>query len=548
MPGGGAPPHRLRPNARDLRRIAERHVEALSDDDLDVLGYDIVARRARGRRRRAPRRHGAADEGSRRGGVRGRACSRSCSRPRRCRSASTCPPRSVVIEKLSKFTGEHHEFLTPGEYTQLAGRAGRRGIDDLGYVVVLWDPFVPFEQVAGLASRRTYALTSSFRPDVQHGREPRAAVSARAGAPLAQPVVRAVPRRPRRRRRRARTRTPPRSNSTRADGTARRTRAATSTSTGASSPTSTPANGPATADQATRLDGAPARRRRRRAAAAGGKVVVLKQEQGRGGDRVLALTQGRDARAARPERLPAVRSARSRRSTCPGRSRRAARRSSARPSTRSRRLHLDDVRSVPVDTDRARRRTAGRGRAHPLHDAPGVDAALRGRVAGRAASTRDVARLERRVASRDESLARQFDRVLGVLEAWGYVDGWALTDAGELLARLNTEGDLVARRSAARRDCSTGSIRADARRGSCRASRSSAAARTATSRCRPATGRARASPAGPRDSNAIWRDLHVAERDAAAARDPPARSRLHRRDPLLGQPATSSPTCSRTRR
>ena len=44
------------------------------------------------------------------------------------------PARSVVIEKLSKFTGEHHEFLTPGEYTQLAGRAGRRGIDDVGYV------------------------------------------------------------------------------------------------------------------------------------------------------------------------------------------------------------------------------------------------------------------------------------------------------------------------------------------------------------------------------------------------------------------------------
>src|SRR5439155_6273331 len=39
-----------------------------------------------------------------------------------------------------------------------------RGIDDVGYVIVLWDPFVPFEQVAGLASRRTYALTSSFRP------------------------------------------------------------------------------------------------------------------------------------------------------------------------------------------------------------------------------------------------------------------------------------------------------------------------------------------------------------------------------------------------
>ena len=74
------------------------------------------------------------------------------------------PARSVVIEKLSKFTGERHEFLTPGEYTQLTGRAGRRGIDDLGYAIVLWSPFVPFDQVAALASTRSYALRSSFRP------------------------------------------------------------------------------------------------------------------------------------------------------------------------------------------------------------------------------------------------------------------------------------------------------------------------------------------------------------------------------------------------
>ena len=74
------------------------------------------------------------------------------------------PARTVVIEKLSKFTGEHHEFLTPGEYTQLTGRAGRRGIDAVGYAVVCWNPFVPFDQVAGFASRRTSALTSSFRP------------------------------------------------------------------------------------------------------------------------------------------------------------------------------------------------------------------------------------------------------------------------------------------------------------------------------------------------------------------------------------------------
>ena len=50
------------------------------------------------------------------------------------------PARTVVIEKLTKFTGDHHEQLTPGQYTQLTGRAGRRGIDELGHAVVLVEP------------------------------------------------------------------------------------------------------------------------------------------------------------------------------------------------------------------------------------------------------------------------------------------------------------------------------------------------------------------------------------------------------------------------
>ena len=74
------------------------------------------------------------------------------------------PARSVVIEKLTKFTGEHHEQLTPGEYTQLTGRAGRRGIDNLGHAVVLWSPLVRFDQVAELAgSRRSISARRSGR-------------------------------------------------------------------------------------------------------------------------------------------------------------------------------------------------------------------------------------------------------------------------------------------------------------------------------------------------------------------------------------------------
>ena len=74
------------------------------------------------------------------------------------------PARTVVIEKLTKFTGEHHQRLTPGEYTQLTGRAGRRGIDETGNAVVLWSPWVRFDEVAELAASTAFHLRSAFRP------------------------------------------------------------------------------------------------------------------------------------------------------------------------------------------------------------------------------------------------------------------------------------------------------------------------------------------------------------------------------------------------
>ncbi|MEU8542790.1 DEAD/DEAH box helicase [Streptomyces sp. NPDC048717] len=74
------------------------------------------------------------------------------------------PARSVVLEKLVKWNGEQHADITPGEYTQLTGRAGRRGIDVEGHAVVLWQRGMDPGHLAGLAGTRTYPLRSSFKP------------------------------------------------------------------------------------------------------------------------------------------------------------------------------------------------------------------------------------------------------------------------------------------------------------------------------------------------------------------------------------------------
>src|SRR5450830_599970 len=74
------------------------------------------------------------------------------------------PARSVVLEKLVKWNGTGHVDITPGEYTQLTGRAGRRGIDIEGHAIVVDHPDLDPVALAGLASRRTYPLNSSFRP------------------------------------------------------------------------------------------------------------------------------------------------------------------------------------------------------------------------------------------------------------------------------------------------------------------------------------------------------------------------------------------------
>ena len=425
----------------EIRRIAEEHTEALSDEDLEVLRYGewitgLEAGLAAHHAGMVPPMKEAVEEAFAAGLVKMVFATETLS------LGINMPARSVVIEKLSKFTGEQHEFLTPGEYTQLTGRAGRRGIDDVGYAVVCWSPFVPFDQVASLASRRTYALRSSFRPTYNMAanlvqRYPADVAHHLLNLSFAQfqtdrDVVGLERQLERSRDALARHR-----------DTARR--------------------GPGDIDDYRRLSAAlDAERRGRRTSGRGadaierlrpgdvvvragrhGRVAVLGHERSRrGAPRLLAVSEGGELLRLGPDDFD-------------------------EPSTPVGQIELP-VPYAPrrsefrrTVADRLRRVRARRGGRDPerrkADRASDLEAQLAGHpVAGdrerearvRAAASaerleRDVARLERRVRGRSESLARQFDRVLRVLEAWGYVDGWSVTEWGDVLAHLYTETDLV---------------------------------------------------------------------------------------------------------
>jgi len=358
------------------------------------------------------------------------------------------PAKTVVIEDLWKFQGERHEILTPGEYTQLTGRAGRRGIDALGHAVVLYQRQVHFERVATLAGTRTYNLASSFRPsynmavNLVRNYDPDVAhdlLNASFAQFLADRGVATLERervldlealegyranmvcdlgdfdaywgllrtaralREDERRDRERTRAESLRDSIRA---------------------LRPGD----------VIALPRGRRRGLAvvvATRDGKPTVLTQDRTffRLGAKDLEEPPSALVRIALPK-TGSARSARFRRDV-------AAQLAS---------LRVDPTSPAPRPTDPKVEREAARLEAtaaeHPCHACP--ERAKHVRWAERADEIeRRLGRIDRRMAIRTESLARQFDRVLAVLDALGSVEGWSLTAKGRALTRIYGEGDIL---------------------------------------------------------------------------------------------------------
>ena len=72
------------------------------------------------------------------------------------------PARTVVIGRLSKWDGRQRRLLIPNEFQQMAGRAGRRGMDRFGHVVVPFSPFVPFREMLHIATGPLLPVRSAF--------------------------------------------------------------------------------------------------------------------------------------------------------------------------------------------------------------------------------------------------------------------------------------------------------------------------------------------------------------------------------------------------
>jgi ATP-dependent RNA helicase HelY len=373
------------------------------------------------------------------------------------------PARTVVIERLDKWNGETHADLTPGEYTQLTGRAGRRGIDVEGHAVVLWHPGMDPASVAGLAGTRTYPLNSSFRPSYnmavnlvgQVGRRRAAALLESSFAQFqADRGVAGVARQARRLRAELDELA---ADCDRGDiaGYARIRRELSELE-----------RDHARYRSAARRDEAAASigqlRRGDIIQVPGGRrpgVAIVLEPAAAGQPLPLVLTEGRQVKrlsltdfpapvsAIERVRIPASFSARSpshRRDLAATVRNKLAGHDLARPGRGARSRGENGASGAGQSSDDAEIARLRRAlREHPCHQCPDREAHLR-QAERYLRLEREAEALERRVAGRSHVLARTFDRVCAVLEELGYIDGDAVTPEGSRLSGLYNELDLVA--------------------------------------------------------------------------------------------------------
>jgi ATP-dependent RNA helicase HelY len=148
--------------AEEIRKVAAARTAALDPDDLAVLGYpgwlaDLEAGVAAHHAGLVPAFKEVVETLFAGGLIRLVFATETLS------LGINMPARTVVLEGLSRFTGERHELLRPGDYTQLTGRAGRRGIDSAGTAFVLHSRHVPLDRVAAIAATGSHPLRSSFQ-------------------------------------------------------------------------------------------------------------------------------------------------------------------------------------------------------------------------------------------------------------------------------------------------------------------------------------------------------------------------------------------------
>jgi ATP-dependent RNA helicase HelY len=335
------------------------------------------------------------------------------------------PARTVVLENLSKFTGDGHELLQPGDYTQLTGRAGRRGIDVRGTAVVLHSPYVPFERAAAIAGAGSHPLRSSFAPTYNMA----ANLIARYPQDRAEDLLNASFAQFGEDRRRDRL------EESLAEARRRlleeQARAACELGDPAGlageeppSHTRTMAAFAARTGSGDVLEWTRAGRRVR-------QVVVAR---GRGkAPRMMTVDEDGALHRQAPDRLPPD-AARVGRISLPTP---FAPREAGFRSTVAQRLR--DAVVDPAGRDPAY------GAEHGVEGAaacPDVAAHLEAARAARRSEHR-IARLERRLGASQAGLVPQFRAIRRLLERWGYVDGWALTPRGNRLRFIYNELDLL---------------------------------------------------------------------------------------------------------